>query len=268
MKKLHTENISTTRGSSHSSSPSGESVQGFPRVVVDGSFVRVDKTKPFMARMVSSDSFLTSPTDEHSDSKHTLAVLESVSCNLEAGMEMLDSQENSLAKIGGRLAGIALALNNSRSPEISEQKVIEAQLDLESAQRMIRQISKSSYKQVALFSNGASAPIAIAVPVLSRWEGLSIERCNISTPGLKTVDEGKIHGSKAGFFLDHATVKRAFTEWRKLCCNNRMQWSMLKDRIYSIKSSIEKWNHGTHWRISLPQNDSPTGPLDRPNRNN
>ena len=97
MKKLHTENISTTRGSPHSSSPTGESVQGFPRVVVDGSFVRVDKSKPFMARMVSSDSFITSTTDEHSDSKHTLAILESVSCNLEAGMEMLDSQENSLA---------------------------------------------------------------------------------------------------------------------------------------------------------------------------
>ena len=183
-------------------------------------------------------------------------------------MDMLDIQENSLAKIGGRLAGIALALNNSRSPGISERKVKEAQLDLESAQGMIRQISKTSYKQVALFSNGASAPIAIAVPVLSRWEGLSIERCNISTPGLKTVDEGKIYGPNPGFFLDHATVKRAFTEWRKLCCNNRMQWSMLKDRFYSIKSSIEKWNHGNHWKISLPQNDSPTGPLDRPNRNN
>jgi hypothetical protein len=235
---------------------------------VDGSFVRVDKSKPFMARMVSSDSFLTNLNDTHSDSKHTLAVLESVSCNLEAGMEMLDTQENSLAKIGGRLAGIALAFNKSRSPGISEHVVKEAQLDLESAQSMIRQISKSSYKEIALFSNGASAPIAIAVPVLSRWEGLSIERSNISTPGLKTVDGGKIYGSNPGFFLDHATVKRAFTEWRKLCCNNRMQWSMLKDRFYSLKSSIEKWNHGAYWKISLPQNDSHSGPLDRPNRNN
>ena len=48
-------------------------------------------------------------------SNNSLALLESVSANLEAGMKLLDKQELSLAKIGGKLSEIALALNQARN---------------------------------------------------------------------------------------------------------------------------------------------------------
>ena len=243
-------------------------VNGFPRVVVDGSFVRVDQSKPFYERMVSKCPALSTGTHTDSNTKHTLAVLESVTCNLEAGVEMLNLQENSLAKIGGRLADIALSLNKAKALQSSSEDLRVSQIKFDESRDKIREIAKSTYKHVALFSNGPAAPIAIAVPVLSSWEGLSIQRADISSPGLKTVDSGKIHGDQKGYYLDHGSIKRAFDEWKTLCINNRLQWGLLRDNIHRLKKSASQLHSGGKWRIPLPPSSQGNGRLNRPHKNN
>ncbi len=242
--------------------------KGFPRVVVDGSFIRVDNKKPFYARMVSRAPDIDESPSQQDDAKHKNAVLESVSCNLEAGVEMLNSQENSLAKIGGRLASIALSLNKVISANASETSRADAQVSFEESRKKIREITQSTHNHVALFSHGPSAPIAIAVPVFSSWEGLSISRCDISTPGLQSLDKGKVFGKGDGFFLDYDSVKRAFGEWRKLCTTNRLQWSLLRDHIRWIKNSMNRLHSGGKWNIPPVRGNSQTGPLSRPHKNN
>lgn len=258
--------------SHHSNDPSATPpppvLKGFPRVVVDGSFIRVDHKKPFYARMVSRAPDIEESALQQNDIKHKNAVLESVTCNLEAGVEMLNSQENSLAKIGGRLACIALSLNKVISSNSSESKREEAQVTFEESRDQIREITQSAHDHVALFSNGPSAPIAIAVPVLSTWEGLSISRCDISTAGLQSLDKGKVFGKGDGFFLDYDSVKRAFSEWRKLCTTNRLQWSLLRDHIRWIKNSINLLHSGGKWNIPPVRGNAQTGPLNRPHKNN
>ena len=242
--------------------------KGFPRVVVDGSFVRIDKSKPFIARMVSSCPDLIAPKNSQVALKHKEAILESVNCNLEAGVEMLDSQENSLAKIGGRLADIALSLNKVIANNATEEIRRDAQEKFVDSRDKIRELALTSYDHVALFSNGPSAPIAIAVPVQSSWEGLSISRGDLSTPGLKTLDSGKVYGQDKGFFLDHESVKKAFSEWRKLCTTNRLQWSMLKDHMRWIKNCMTRVHLNGGWKVPQAQHGQTHGPLNRPHRNN
>ena len=248
--------------------PSMPVSKGFPRVVVDGSFIRVDNKKPFYARMVSRSPSIKESLLQQDDAKHKNAILESVNCNLEAGVEMLNSQENSLAKIGGRLATIALSLNKVISANASEANRVDAQVSFEESRNKIREITQSTYNHVALFSHGPSAPIAIAVPVLSAWEGLSISRCDISTPGLQSLDKGKVFGKGDGFFLDYDSVKRAFNEWRKLCTTNRLQWSLLRDHIRWIKNSMNRLHTGGKWNIPPIRGNAQTGPLNRPHKNN
>ena len=235
---------------------------------MDGSFVRIDKSKPFIARMVSSCPDIIAPESSHAELKHNEAILESVNCNLEAGVEMLDSQENSLAKIGGRLADIALSLNRVIANNSTEEIRQDAQDKFVNSRDKIRELALTSYNHVALFSNGPSAPIAIAVPVLSSWEGLSISRGDLSSPGLKTLDVGKVYGQENGFFLDHESIKRAFSEWRKLCTTNRLQWGMLKDHIRSIKNCITRLHLNGDWKVPIVRQDQAHGPLNRPHRNN
>lgn len=269
MKELysHTQHPAEPTTEQGSDSPT-LATQGFPRVVVDGSFVRIDKSKPFIARMVSTCPSLIDPEGAHAELKHNEAILESVNCNLEAGVEMLDSQENSLAKMGGRLADIALSLNKVIANNATEQIRQDAQDEFVTSRDKIRELALTSYNHVALFSNGPSAPIAIAVPVQSSWEGLSISRGDLSTPGLKTLDSGKVYGQENGFFLDHESIKRAFSEWRKLCTTNRLQWSMLKDHIRWIKISMARLHLNGGWKVPQVEQDKARGPLSRPHRNN
>ncbi len=266
MKQLSKQFYPLSHGTEQPSTP--PIAKGFPRVVVDGSFVRVDKKKPFFARMVSSSPEIGEGSMNNTASKHKQAILESVTCNLEAGVEMLNSQENSLAKIGGRLAGMALSLNKVISNNATDNTRNDAQVKFEESRDEIRDIAQNSFDHIALFSNGPSAPIAIAVPVLSVWEGLSISRCDISTPGLKSLDSGKVYGQGEGFFLDHDSVKRAFREWRKLCTTNRLQWSLLKDHIRWIKNCMTRLHSSGKWNVPSINGNPSTGPLNRPHRNN
>ena len=50
---------------------------------------------------------------------------------------------------------------------------------------------KKTFDHTALFSMGPAKPITVAVPTRTKWEGLSIDRCNLSTPGLRALDAGK-----------------------------------------------------------------------------
>ncbi len=52
------------------------------------------------------------------------AILESVASNIEAGIHIIDEQEVGLAKIGGKLADISLALNRCKSPKARSPKTI------------------------------------------------------------------------------------------------------------------------------------------------
>jgi hypothetical protein len=267
MKQL-TKNFDLPYSNNPNTVPLAPDLKGFPKVVVDGSFIRVDDNKPFYARMVSRAPNIEESLLQQNDAKHKNAVLESVTCNLEAGVDMLNSQENSLAKIGGRLASIALSLNKIISSNATESNQADAQVSFEESRNKIREITQVVHDHVALFSNGPSAPIAIAVPVLSSWEGLSISRCDISTPGLQSLDKGKVFGKSDGFFLDYDSVKRAFHEWRKLCTTNRLQWGLLRNHIRWIKNSMNRLHSGGKWNIPPIRGNTQNGPLNRPHRNN
>ena len=114
------------------SSPRVKNLSGFAKVLVDGKVVGVDQSKTFQERMIGRVC-----SGHHKSSKQKnqgFALLESVSANLEAGMRLLDKQELSLAKIGGKLSEIALALNQARQsaekqPE-SQERFILARDDL------------------------------------------------------------------------------------------------------------------------------------------
>ena len=92
---------------------------GFAKVIAGGRIVRPDPTKPEVERMVTGSTF-TNPEVNKTKSSHAMAVLESVTANLEAGIGLVDRQETALAKIGGKLSEIALILNQSKSPKATQ----------------------------------------------------------------------------------------------------------------------------------------------------
>lgn len=241
--------------------------QGFPKVVAGGRFVRPDAGKSHLERMVTGSSSIADPKVV-SSKIFNRAILDSVFCNLEAGMEMLDQQENNLAKIGGRLSEIALSLNQAKVSNGNIHKLQDAQGKFETARDKIRLTALGTYDQVALFSNTEAKPVTIAVPSGKSWEGLSVDRANLGTPGMKSVDQGKVFGDSPGHHLDHSTIRRAFREWRSLCINNRLQWSMLMDRLHSLKQTICRNETIDHWTLPKFPDDPKVGPLRRPNRNN
>jgi hypothetical protein len=170
--------------------------------------------------------------------------------------------------MGGRLSEIALSLNQVRSPQSDDQNRQSSQRQFESSRDEIRRLSQSTYDNTALFSQGVSKPITIAVPNLGEWEGVSIDRANIEQPGLTTIDHGKVYGSGGGYSLDTGSVKRAFDEWRSLCINNRMQWGLLMDRLHGANQSLRNVISGKDWDIPPIPESQALGPLRRPNRNN
>lgn len=239
------------------------SAQGFAKVVAGGRIIRLRNDAPFYERLVTGEV----PPASTNDAIHAKAVLDSVTSNLEAGMNMVDKQETCLAKIGGRLSEIALALNHVRDPETSIEEKTEAQKDFESARDKIRKIAVETYDNTALFSNGPAKPVTIAVPSRQKWEGLTVDRANLSQPGLITVDKGKVFGDGEGYTLEPGSIKRAFEEWRSLCISNRMQHSLLSNRLHTIRQKVRDLISGDSWEApSEPSNHN--GPLSRPHLNN
>ncbi len=236
---------------------------GFPKVVAGGRIVRPDHNTPYLERMVTGKRLV--PNGKTSQQQ---AILDSVSSNLEAGIKLVDVQETALAKIGGKLADISLALTQCKTPGTSLNQKSQAQIRLSKAKSIIEKISESSHDNTALFSNGPARCISVAVPAKDQWEGISIDRANISQPGLIVVQNGKVHGESQGYFLDSGSIKRAFNEWRSLCINNRMQWGLLMDRLHGVHRKLAEIKNGLAWEIPKFPSDPQSGPLRRPNRNN
>ena len=205
------------------------------KVIAGGRIVRLDSDKPYLERMVTGNSNASQELSKATDTleaKSREAIMESVASNLEAGIQMVDHRETAL-KIGGKLSEIAHCLNHVRNPKATMEMKEAAPESLEEAQQ-ISDLSQKTFDHVALFSNGPSKPLTIAVPTLNEWEGLSVERSNLAQPGLQTLKAGKVFGNKPGIFLDHGSIKRAFAEWRQLCIQNRLQWGLLIDRLQGV----------------------------------
>jgi len=253
----------TPSNSTASSTAPRKTLNGFPKVVAGGRIIRIDSAKPYLQRMVTGDM-----TDQALVKTKEQAVIESIKANLEAGVRLVDAQETSLAKVGGKLSRMALCLNRTKTPGATHSLREKLQKEFSKAKEDLFKESLNSYDQTALFSNGPAKPVTIAVPTGNEWEGLSIDRADIGRPGLKTVMDGKVYGDTPGLFLDHETIRRAFSEWRSLCTQNRMNWGLLVDRLHGISSLQEKILNGDNWRLPDFPTDPGTGPLRRPHRNN
>lgn len=249
------------------SSSANPKEEGFAKIIAGGRIVRPDPQKPEIERMVTGDQ-LSQIKQPSVPSTHAKAVLESVSTNLEAGIELVDRQETALAKIGGKLSEIALVLNQTKSPRSNHEQKIKYQDQFEKSRDGIRELALESFDHVALFSNGPSKPVTIAVPSIDSWEGINVSRADLKQPGLQTVDKGKVYGESNGFFLDTGSISRAFREWRGLCIQNRLQWGLLIERLHGINRSLEKFRKNGYWRIPAFSSKPKLGPLRRPNRNN
>ena len=125
--------------------------QGFAKVVAGGRIVRLRNDKPFLERMVTGVK--SSHSNQSTSGNHAKAVLESITSNLEAGIDMVDHQSC--------LAKWRKALRNSPSAQSSKTlspatKTGRTKFVLNPA--MIRELSQSTYDNTALFSKG-SPPI-------------------------------------------------------------------------------------------------------------
>ena len=246
------------------SKPKPPGQAGFAKVVAGGQVIRPDAQLPFIERMITGTA-----TPDHSKvQSRESAILESVASNIEAGINIVDRQEMGLAKIGGKLADISLSLNRCKSPKATISIREQAQADLEYAKNCIRDIAKTVYHDTALFSNGPTKPVSVAVPNQGEWEGLSITRPDLSLPGMKTVLNGKVHGDSKAFFLDSGSIRRAFDEWRTHCIQNRLLWGNLRDRLHGVFRKLTELENGGKWTLPLFPTDPKLGMLRRPNRNN
>lgn len=236
---------------------------GFAKVLAGGRVVGLNKDAPFVDRMIGFQ-IGNRVKDVDGNSVEQL-ILESVATNLEAGVKLLDKQELVLARMGGRLSEIALALNRARGlPD----KRAEAQSNFLHARDQLRSLAKETFDHTALFSMGPSKPVIVAVPGKSKWEGLSIDRCDLLKPGLQSIDRGKVCPDALGLLLDPQTIARAFSEWRTHCATNRMQWHLLYDRWQGMVRTLKHFLGGKHWSAPPIPNDGDDGPLSRPHLDN
>lgn len=220
---------------------------GFLKVVAGGRVVRLCEHKPLVDRMLGDgvSKVLNSANTPSETAKKV--ILQSVVTNLEAGVQLLDKQELVLAKIGGRLSEMALALNRSRAnPDNSS----DAQIKFEISRAQYRTFVKETFDHTALFSFGYSKPVIVAIPKLEYWELLSIDRCNINKPGLRSIDAGKVSPSADGLLLDPQTFSRAFSEWRLLCAVNRLQWNLINSHRHRYSEKLFSLANGDD--IALP----------------
>lgn len=238
---------------------------GFAKVLAGGRVMNLQKDKPFVDRMLS-DGLST----YHSESKQLnlpieQVILESVAINLEAGVKLLDKQELVLAKMGGRLSEMALSFNRARQKIEHAQ---DAQHSYEQSLANFRRLSKETFDHTALFSMGPAKPVTVAVPTQTKWEGLSIDRCNLSTPGLRALDAGKVSPNAKGFLLDPTAFTFAFNEWRSMCASNRLQWHLVYDRWRLVVDKLKYFIGGRKWCPPPFPDDIKDGPLSRPHLDN
>jgi hypothetical protein len=192
-------------------------------------------------------------------------ILESVAINLEAGVKLLDTQELVLAKMGGRLSEMALSFNRARQ---KKEHVQDAQRSYEQSLAILRRLSKETFDHTALFSIGPAKPVTVVVPTRTKWEGLSIDRCNLSTPGLRALDAGKVSPDAKGLLLDPRAFTFAFNEWRFMCANNRLQWHLIYDRWRLIVDKLKHFIGGRKWCPPPFPDDLMQRPLSRPHLDN
>lgn len=235
---------------------------GFAKVLSGGRVVGLNRDIPFVDRMIG----LRKDTVTSKSAKPVeQMILESVATNLEAGVKLLDKQEFVLAQMGGRLSSIALALNRAR--EFPDKKQA-CQIEFEHFREQLRSLAKETFDHTALFSMGPAQPITVAVPSKSKWEGLSIDRCDLAKPGLQSIDRGKVSPDADGLLLDPATITRSFEEWRLHCAYNRMQWHLIYQRWQSIIRTLKHYIGGRSWKAPPFPDDGDGGPLKRPHLEN
>ena len=240
-------------------------LSGFAKVLSGGRVRGLNNNKPFGDRMLAEGvtHLVNSKTDKCASVEQM--ILESVATNLEAGVKLLDEQELILAQIGGRLSEMALSLNQARS---SDQHIHTAQESFEASRSKYRSLCKKTFDHTALFSNGPAKPITVAVPRGNYWEGLSIDRCDIKKPGLQAIEWGKVSPSAEGLLLDPGTITKAFSEWRMLCANNRLQWNLISQRWQGIVCTLKHFLGGKRWTPPPFPDDAKPGPLRRPHLGN
>ena len=132
---------------------------GLAKVLAGGRVVNMRKEKPFADRMLSDGLSNYRPTDASICLEHV--ILESVATNLEAGVKLLDKQEFTLAKMGGRLSEMALSLNLARQ---KLEPVDIAQKSFEQSLEKFRVLTKETFDHTALFSTGPAKPVTVAAP--------------------------------------------------------------------------------------------------------
>lgn len=236
---------------------------GFAKVINRGKVVGLNKSASFVDRMIGVHP--AQPSTGASSKCIEQMILESVATNLEAGVKLLDKQEFVLAQMGGRLSEIALSINRSR--ELPEQRK-EEQLKFNDAREKLRALSKETFDHTALFSMGAAKPITVAVPGRNKWEGLSIDRCDLAKPGWLSIDRGKVCPDALGLLLDPQVINRAFSEWREHCASNRLQWQLIYERWQSMVSTLKSFIGGKKWSPPPLPRDDDSGPLSRPHLDN
>lgn len=238
---------------------------GFAKVLTGGRVVALNNSKPFADRMLAdgASKFVQPGASPHTSAEQM--ILESVATNLEAGVKLLDKQELVLAQVGGRLSEMALALNQARS---ATNHALPAQQSFENARGKFQELCKTTFDHTALFSNGPSKPITVAVPCGNCWEGLSIDRCDIRTPGLQAIGRGKVSPSAEGLLLDPGTISQAFSEWRTMCVSNRMQWGLISEHWQRIVVTLKYFLGGRKWTPPPFPDDAKPGPLRRPHLQN
>lgn len=239
---------------------SKKKLAGFPKILAAGRVVNLDASKSFLERFVGCQEAAVSSFQKNASRNQV--VLETVVANLEAGVQLIEMQELSLAKFGGRLAEIALSLNKAREYADRSQ---EAQSEFEQSRHQLRSIAKETFDHTALFSNGPAKPITLVIPTRTHWEGLSIQRLNLSQPGLLSIDRGKVCPEASGLLLDSESVQRAFNEWRSLCLMVGMQSVFFSSKLHIFVEKLKGIIGGMRWEAPPLPNDDHPGPIQRPN---
>jgi len=237
------------------------------RVVSGGAISLPDSEKPFLERMVTGSCEKTERLRE-SDPGYAHAVLASVAVNIEAGVRYLECQESALAKIGGNLSEVAALVTATRSPHADEASRGDMQVRFEEARGEIRETSVTTHGRAALFSIGEAPPVVVTVPSSGEWEGLALDRANLGTPGMISIETGKIHGSSPGLHLDEGSIRRALDDWRKLCITNRLQWGMLVERLHRIDRRQRSIAMGEPWSVPPSPEELGHDGIRRPHQSN
>jgi hypothetical protein len=238
---------------------------GFAKVLSGGRVVGLNKDKPFSDRMLADGVSIHIEKAGLDNPEVEQIILESVVTNLEAGVKLLDKQETALARIGSRLSEMALALNTAR---VDSSRCSDAQQRFEQSRKNYVDITKATYDHTALFSMGQSKPITVVVPSGRYWEGLSIDRCNLDSPGFRAIEAGKVSPEANGLLLDPESFTQVFKEWRLLCASNRMQWHLVYQKWQCMVSTLKYFLGGRRWTAPNLPESMPNASLRRPHLNN